>query len=36
MAGASSLISRQLPGWICRGMVTHQGCGTSERDPGCV
>src|SRR5215510_3677288 len=25
MAGASSLISRQLQGWICRSMVTRQG-----------
>jgi hypothetical protein len=33
MTGAGSLISRQLPGWNCRSMVTHQGRGTSELDP---
>jgi len=33
MASASSLLSRQLQGWICRGMVTRQGVGTSEHDP---
>jgi hypothetical protein len=34
MAGASSVISRQLPGWNCRNMVTHQGRGTSDGDLG--
>jgi len=36
MTGASSMILRQLQGWICRSMVARQMVETSERDPSCV